>query len=110
MGACTVTVETNGYSEMGNREVRIGTIACSTSYAAGGDTITPAQFGLVKISALLVNGAVNGTPTGYYPVPDLTNLKLIMLSTGTASGDAFNEVGAATDLHTFVANYVAFGY
>ena len=107
MGACVVTVDTNGYSEMGNREVRFGTIHCSSSYAAGGDTFTPAQFGLSKITRLDIQGAVNGTPTGYLAVPDLTNLKLIMLG-GAASGAALAE--ASGDLSTFVANYTAFGY
>lgn len=86
----------------GNRRVTTSTVTFDASYPTGGESLTPAQVGLKKISRA---HTVITTPGGsVVSAPyDITNSKLKAL-TATA------EVADTTSLSTLVVQLVATGY
>jgi hypothetical protein len=83
-------------------------ITFSSSYGAGGDSYTPALFGMTKVDAIHPLGpAVGSATTGYDVMPDYTNLKLRLLG-GAASGVALAETGTAGQTGT-VARCLVYG-
>jgi hypothetical protein len=113
MGACTVTVVDQGVS--GSKRVVLGRIACSASYAAGGDTFTAAKLGLVTIDKMFVLPSALVTSTIQVPavVPTggswpATGGKLAMFGdSGGAAGSALAE--ASGDLSGFTCEFMAWG-
>ena len=79
-----------------------------SSYATGGDTFTPSQFGLSTVNHIDAGTAVASATTGYSVMPDFVNNKLKLIG-GAASGVAGAEVTAATDTHLVVARVLAIG-
>lgn len=106
MGACTFTVDSDGYSPIDSSSgwmVR-GTLNLSSSYATNGDTVTPALFGLGEIKKMILDAA-----GGYVFSPFTGNTAVQAWYTGTASDDAFNEVTPTTDLHTVNVRCIIYG-
>lgn len=69
MGAAVVTIQ--GYSVTGNKRMHWGTLHLSTSYATGGDTWTPNNFGMSTVEQLDIN-----SPGTLIMLPDTVNLKI----------------------------------
>jgi hypothetical protein len=93
MGSVTNTNRRTTYGSAG--KLTLTDITFSSSYAAGGDTYTNAQFGFNVIDAIIDQGAaVASSTTGYLAAPDLTNKKIRLLG-GAASGVALAESGTA---------------
>lgn len=106
MGAAVITMDTDPYSPVdanAGYQAR-ATAHLSASYATGGDSVTPAQFGLGRIVKMVCAPAggyvfrynsASGTIQAYY--------------TGTAANDPLNEVTPTTDLHTTTFDVIAWG-
>ena len=96
MGAVTVSIvkkSVGAYVPSG--KCVLADVTFSSSYAAGGDTFTPDQFGMKKVDAIVDCGAAVGSATtGYVIAPDLTGLKIRLLG-GAASGAALTETATA---------------
>jgi hypothetical protein len=105
MGAVTVAIKKTVYSSAG--KIVIADVTFSGTYAAGGDTYTPGQFGMRNIDAIDCPGAVASASTGFMLAPDLVGQKLRLLG-GAASGVALAENGVAGQTGT-VARVVAYG-
>src|SRR5262245_58575268 len=72
-----------------------------SSYASGGEVVTPSTFGLGKIIAILAGQAVDATTGVRLPVYNPTTGKIAWyLYDGT---NGITEVTAATNLSTFKA-------
>ena len=94
MGAITSTIVKRQVLGGTARHV-IADITFSSSYSAGGDTFTPAQFGLQRVDMIIPQGdAAGSTTTGYALMPDIPNLKIKLIG-GAASGVAGAETGTA---------------
>ena len=89
MGAVTVAIIKRQMLGGTSRNV-IADVTWSSSYAAGGDTYTPSQFGLTTINGFFSSSAAGATSTGFAVVPDIPNNKL-KLQGGAASGVGFAE-------------------
>jgi len=83
-------------------------VTFSGTYAAGGDTFTPSQFGMTSILAMVPMGSAFGSATTAYVVsPDLANNK-IKLMASAAAGTAPTETAAAGQIAT-VARMLVIG-
>lgn len=69
-------------------------ITFSGTYAAGGDTYTPGQFGMSTIHAIMPQGTAGSATTGYVVLPDITNSKIRLLA-GSAAGSPLAETATA---------------
>lgn len=117
MGTVSVVVDADGYSpqDASNAGYLVrGKITMSSSYAAGGDTITGALFGLGSITKLeLAAGGIGISPTTAYlgaPVYDSSGVnvtKIQVFVTGSGNGVAFSE--ASGNLSTVVFDCEAYG-
>lgn len=117
MGAVTVAIDADGYSPVDASNAGYWVrckITMSSSYAAGGDTITGAQLGLGSITKLeLGAGGVGISPTTAYlgaPVYDSSGVnvtKVQVFVTGSGNGVAFSE--ASGNLATVVFDAEAYG-
>lgn len=106
MGACTVAIDDSGYSPM---DCSVGyavrcKVTLSGNYATGGDSITPALFGLGNLVKLWIEPA-----QGYVTEPRVSNLTIRMWWSGTA-GAILGEVTAGTVLSAVTVDCVAYGY
>jgi len=107
MGAVTVAIRAQRPLGGVSRSV-VADITFSGSYAAGGDTYTPSQFGLTNVLAMIPQGEAPGsTTTGYVIAPDIPNNKIRLLG-GAASGVALAETGTAGQTGT-VARVLVIG-
>ena len=105
MGALTVAIVKRNALGGTARNV-IADVTWSSSYASGGDTFTPSQFGLTTVNHIDANTASGPTNTAFVVVPDIPNLKLKLMG-GAASGVGLAEAtGSQT---TTVARVVAIG-
>jgi hypothetical protein len=90
-------------------------VAASADYATGGYTITPGTFGLQSIRNFTIAGVDSASSSTTLTAMWLWSYnhatgKLQVWGTGTASGDAFNEAAASTDLSGFTIRVVVTGY
>lgn len=85
------------------KERRIIAYTGSTSYATGGDTLTPEMVGLGKIEAILGLTIMNAAKTMLFGFYDVTNKKIIWNS-ATAT-----EVTNATDLSGYTGRFEVIG-
>lgn len=93
MGAVTNSNKKTFYHSAGKQIIT--DVTFSSSYGAGGDTYTNAQFGVAaQIDAITGLVGVASATTGFVVAPDLTNKKLRLLG-GAASGVALAESGVA---------------
>jgi hypothetical protein len=109
MGAVTVAIvkkSPGGYVPAG--KCVLADITFSGTYAAGGDTFTPAQFGMSKVDVIVDCGAAPASATtGFVTAPDYTNNKIRLLG-GAASGVALAESAVAGQTGT-VARCLVYG-
>ena len=112
MSALSVTVNSTTIAPtvFGNLRAVFGTYHFSTSYAAGGDTITAAAFGLDQLLYLDIgNAIIPGSPATALVVAanaGLTAVQAFNYSTGTTVALAEQTTG---DIHTAAGTFVAFG-
>ena len=106
MGAVTVAIVKRQVLGGTARNV-IADVTFSGSYAAGGDTYTPSQFGLSTVNYIAPTMAAGSTTTGYNVLPDIPNGKLRLIG-GAASGVAGAETGTAGQTGT-VARLLVIG-
>lgn len=111
MGAIAVTITRQ--TVFGDMRCTYGTFTMSSSYAAGGDTFTPQQFGMNSLQHIEIAGgqAITATPTAFDVVPNIALTKMIALGTNATPGAAVAEVEvtAATNLSGFTAAFMAWG-
>ncbi len=94
-----ITVSRDSPDVWGQNRVAFGTLNLSSSYATGGDSYTAAQFGMNKITRLILNLPDDGV--NQY-VPDEANSKILGY---TAAGA---ELGAV-DLSGNACGFIAIG-
>ncbi len=89
----------------GNKRVKYVTVTFDSSYATGGESLTPADVGLKVITHVTPDlASVAAHTTGVLVGYDYTNKKLFAM-TNTASGNsgvALSEVASTTNLSTFI--------
>lgn len=92
MADVATTTTINDKFVWGNKRVRIATLAFDTGdYAAGGIAVTPGQFGLASISAVLFQGAsVDSDTKANVPFWNATTGK-IQLFESAGDGDPMDE-------------------
>jgi hypothetical protein len=96
MAAVVTTTTINFSNVFGSKRVVGATLAFDTGdYAAGGVAVTPGQFGLVNIDAVLFQGVgleVSATPTANVPqwVPATSKIRFFQ---GAGAGDPLPEKG-----------------
>lgn len=111
MGACTVTIVKTFV--IGDRREVIADVSPSSSYAAGGDTLTAAQLGLsTELDSVDVLGGRiwNGT-LSFAAFYDHTNNKLVAHGTNATPGAAVGDpdVTATTNLSGYTGRVRAVG-
>lgn len=85
----------------------LASITMDSSYAAGGEVVTPNLVGLTRITGALVGNAMNATPVGFVGVWDQANLKLAVFGQDDASvGGLIQQSG---DLSALVFTVLFFG-
>ena len=118
MGACTVTIDTDGRSpvDASNAGYMIrAKVSPSTSYATGGDTISGSLFGIGTITKILFTGTSGaGATTGYeasgvYDSTGVNVTKVQVFATGSGNQQPFAEIAAATNLSAQVFDCIAWG-
>lgn len=109
MGALTISERTRPQFTGQLKRVRAKATP-SSSYATGGETFTPGNFGLSRIEHVEIEPSL-GSTTGYLPVwnESRTAPKIVMLCAGTTAGDPLPEETAATNLTTFPFRMIVTG-
>jgi hypothetical protein len=107
MGAVTVVIRARNPLGGVAKSV-VADVTFSSSYAAGGDTFTPSQFGMNTILQIDTNSASASATTGYMVMPDLVNNKLKLMGSNGAAPAAFAETSTANQSAT-VARVVVIG-
>jgi hypothetical protein len=105
MGALTVNIIKRQPMGGTARSV-IADVTWSNSYASGGDTFTPAQFGLSTVNHIDAGGAAGASNTAFVVGVDIPNGKL-KLHGGAASGVGLAEPSG--NQTTTVARVLAIG-
>jgi hypothetical protein len=106
MGAVTVAIRARQVLGGVSRSC-VADVTFSGSYAAGGDTYTPSQFGMTTILAMVPQGVVGSATTGYVAMPDVANSKIRLLA-GAAAGSPLAETATANQAAT-VARVLVIG-
>ena len=99
MGAVTVVVRARNPIG-GVAKSCVADVTFSGTYAAGGDTFTPSQFGMTTILMMDAAGASATATTGYQVIPDLANNKLKLMGSNGAAPAAFAETSTANQSAT----------
>lgn len=88
----------------------VADLTLDAAYPTGGYSLTPSQFGLLEIWALVPIGGT--APAGIIPHYDFTARKLKLFGGSAASQGAFNELAAnsAVVSATTVLRLLAIGY
>lgn len=97
-----VTRITDFFDKSHARERRIGQLTGPTSYATGGEDLTPESIALMRIDILLFDHASNGTDLRIAQY-DYTNKKVKWFDLAGA------EISAATNLSTYSCRFEAVG-
>lgn len=111
--ALTWTRDNDGLQNLGPSGIIIPAqaVPAATDYVTGGYAVSPATFGLGVLRGLMVLGVASAAvTTAYLWQYDPTTGKIQVFATGTASGDAFNEVAADTDLSAYTLHVLAYGF
>lgn len=107
--ALTVTNEPlnfGGLGMTGGRRFRLSTVDFDSSYPAGGEPVTAANFDLpVAIEAVILAGCTDGAASVAGIVFDAENSKLIVYD--AADGEVFADT---TDLSGVSAKFLVIGY
>lgn len=97
MGNCTTVLDFRGMS--GNQFVVEGILTMSTSYAAGGDSLTARQCGLGIINSLLLHSSTSGWGMTIGASTSATSgvpgTSLLVMAIGNTFVTATNSTGAA---------------
>jgi len=93
MGAVTVAIRAQRPLG-GVARCVVADVTFSGTYAAGGDTYTPSQFGMTTILAMVPQGVTGSATTGYVALPDIANNKIRLLA-GSAAGSPLAETATA---------------
>lgn len=96
--------QSNQPQAIGQFRVEFADITGDNSYPTGGYAITPGQFGMSKIVAVVVPNS-----NGYAVTYVRSTGKLIVRATGGSSGAAFVEIANATDLSALTFFAIIFG-
>jgi hypothetical protein len=102
----TITIPVNGHDVTAAKLVKRGTLTFSASYPTGGESFTPAQFGLISLDQLDVH------PTsGYAFEVDYTNRKVLVRYGGISAHThtLHFQTGAAANAVTAAANQLRTG-
>ena len=106
MGAVTVAIRAQRPLG-GVARCVVADVTFSGTYAAGGDTYTPSQFGLGSVLAIIPQGVTGSATTGYVATPDIANSKIRLLA-GSAAGSPLAETATAGQTAT-VARVLVIG-
>lgn len=90
----------------GNVKECYGTVTFDSSYPAGGEAVTAAQFGLSELLDLVPQGV---STNGYSPRYDKANKKLLMFRTDQTD-DPAEQVPNTTDLSAESVRVKALGW
>jgi hypothetical protein len=93
-----LTIAINKRDKTIGKKVVYATITLDSSYATGGESITPGSLGLTSIDFILFDGGL-----GYRPQFDYANSKIMMY---TSAG---TQTTNATDLSSIVLKALVFG-
>lgn len=103
------TVTNSTFKSVGNKRVVVGTFTGPASYAAGGDAVTPSQFGLTALDDIDVEPGSNATPNAIVPRYNKATGKIMMFWQNEVAASALVEVTAATNLSGYTFNFRAEG-
>lgn len=93
-------------AEDGTRMV-LATVLMDSSYAAGGEVVTPNDLGLTRITGAIVGAAMNATPAAIVGVWDQANSKILAFGQDDATvGGLVQQSG---DLSAFTFQVMFFG-
>ena len=105
--ALTISIPGNA-SDMagvpGNNKYVIKRILFDSSYATGGEALTPTTLGLEQIHIMLTSSEDNGYVAEY----DYSGEKLVLYEAG-ADGAALDEVANTTDVSAVYVRIIAYG-
>lgn len=89
---------------------KLYTCTMDTSYPTGGYAVTNKTFGLNNLYGLIfVGGQCSGGYVLEYVLSTTLAGNILAYATGTASGDALNQVTSGTNLSTVTFNVIALG-
>lgn len=94
--AYTLATLTGGKFVIGNKKIRMVDITLTGSYATGGETLTPRDFGMKRI--MNVTGSVTeaaGQTTAWVPHWDAANAKLKLFGAAVGATGATEHAAAA---------------
>lgn len=94
----------NDRAHAGNQRLFVWNVTGPTSYAAGGEALTPANLGFHRITDVSTELLASSTPAVRACRYDYTNQKLMFFD------QAFAEIGAGVDLSTFSGRLNVLGY
>lgn len=109
--ALTVSLSGDWLSSFGNKRASSGTITFDSSYATGGESLTPANIGLGTIERITFNHGEDGYVFKY----DYTNQKVMayrtatLTPTGTISAPTFTGSALAAHAHNILVKGSAAG-
>ena len=109
--ALTVSLSGDWLSSFGNKRASSGTITFDSSYATGGESLTPANIGLGRIERITFNHGEDGYVFKY----DYTNQKVLVYRTatltpaGTVAAPTFTGSALATHVHDVLVKGSAAG-
>lgn len=84
----------------------LATVLMDSSYAAGGETVTPGDLGLTRITDAIVSPAKNATPLAIVGVWDQTNTKILAFGQDGTTGGLAQMTG---DLSAYTFRVLFFG-
>ena len=105
--ALTISTPSNAMDVVGvpgNNKYVIKRILFDSSYATGGESLTPTQLGFDSLHIMLTSSEDNGYVAEY----DYSGEKLVLYEAG-ADGAALDEVANTTDVSAVYVRILAFG-
>lgn len=109
MATYSFTLAPEGRQRVGKQHVVTGTLTASGNYTTGGDTISPALFGLGSIESLsfgdAFNTSTNALPARYVP----STGKIMHFRTGAVTGNPLDEVANATSIADYSSQVTVWG-
>lgn len=66
----------------------LATVTMDSSYAAGGEVVTPGDLGLQRIDGAIIGNEFDATPEGFTGAWDQTNKKLLVFAKDGTTGAA----------------------
>lgn len=99
-----VTVSNLDFTVFGDKRVTLGSVTYST-YATGGESLTPSQIGLGTIKTMLLTNPVSSVPAIRGATYNPSTSKLLAYTTSDGA-----EVANGTDLSAYTVNFEAIGW